>query len=56
MATHRRQQAEATTAGERIGRLAGMLSRTGGADVTLRLVFGAATMSTSSQGSPAPDN
>ncbi len=34
-------QAEATTAGERIGRLAGMLSRTGGADVTLRLVFGA---------------
>ena len=33
-------QAEATTAGERIGRLAGMLSRTGGADVTLRLVFG----------------
>ena len=33
--------AEATTAGERIGRLAGMLSRTGGADVTLRLVFGA---------------
>ncbi|HVL61157.1 MAG TPA: hypothetical protein VM430_07085 [Microbacterium sp.] len=32
---------EATTAGERIGRLAGMLSRTGGADVTLRLVFGA---------------
>ena len=34
-------QVAATTAGERIGRLAGMLSRTGGADVTLRLVFGA---------------